>query len=203
MSSEQLSDEILVQKAREGDTKAFEELFDRYKKQLLNFIYRLIGNRETAEEVTQEVFIKVYNKLEIFDPSKKFVSWIYTIARNLAKNALRDKKYFSARSLEETVVPGDETMHLKDVIADSSAGPDQIIEDDELAEDAQRVLDSMPIKYREVIALCSVQGLTYKEAAVVLGCSIASISVRLEEAKLLFMKKLGIDMPGRKESDSL
>lgn len=202
MSYEPLSDEILAQKAREGDTKAFEALFDRYKKQLLNFIYRLIGNRETAEEVAQEVFMKVYTNLGVFDPNRKFITWIYTIARNLAKNSIRDKKYFSAKSLEEAIVLGDDSMHLKDVIADTAVGPDRIVQDEELAQEAQRVLDEMPVKYKEVVTLCSIQGLTYSEAADILKCSIATISIRLEDAKLLFMKKLGLDMPRQKGSDA-
>jgi RNA polymerase sigma-70 factor (ECF subfamily) len=201
MGLDPLSDEILALKAREGDPKAFESLFDRYKKPILNFIFRLIGNRETAEEVALEVFMKVYSHLDIFDPDKKFVTWIYTIARNLTKNALRDKKYFSDRSIEEAISAGDETLRLKDVLMDPSAGPDTIALDAELAEEAQKVLDTMPLKYREVITLCSIQGHTYKEAADILGCSIASVAVRFEEAKELFMKKMGIDMPKQKGSD--
>lgn len=193
------SDEILARMAKEGDTKAFEELFARYKRPILNFIYRLIGNKETAEEVAQEVFIKAYKNLDIFDPSRRFSPWLYTIARNLAKNALRDRKYFRDISLEKTISAEDRIIRLKDVIADPKASPDLIAEDKELAETAQKVLDSLPLKYREIITLCSVQGLTYKEAAAILGCSPATVGTRLNKAKILFMKKLGIETkpPGK------
>jgi RNA polymerase sigma-70 factor (ECF subfamily) len=203
MSDMSCSDESLVIRARGGDTRAFESLFDRYKRPILNFIYRLIGNRETAEEVAQEVFMKAYNNLDIFDPNKKFAPWIYTIARNLAKNSLRDRKYFADRSLDEAVFDGDDSIRLRDVIADVGASPDTIVLDEELNAEAQKVLDSMPFKYKEVITLCSIQGMTHKDAAAMLGCSIASISIRLEEAKRLFMKKLGIDMPGHKGSEGI
>jgi len=185
------SDEILAKRAGEGDLGAFEELFRRYKKPILNFIYRLIGNRETAEEVTIEVFVKAYNNLDIFDPERKFSIWIYTIARNLSKNALRDKRYFRDVSLEEAFSSKDKVIKLKDMIADPNALPDAIAQDNELAEEAQKILDSMPVKYKEVITLCSMQGLPYQEVAAILGISITSVSVRLNEAKNLFMKKLG------------
>ncbi|NQU95999.1 MAG: sigma-70 family RNA polymerase sigma factor [Candidatus Omnitrophica bacterium] len=191
------SDEILAVRAREGDTKAFEELFHRYKKPILNLIYRLIGNKETAEEAAQEAFMKAYKNLDIFDPKRKFSSWIYTIARNLAKNALRDRKYFRDVSLEKIVFAGDTSIRLKDVISDPGARPDSIVEDEEISAQAQQVLNAIPLKYREVIALCRVQGLTYKEAAEVLGCSAATVAIRFNRAKILFMKKLGIKNPGK------
>ena len=193
---DRISDEILAVRAKEGDTKAFEELFTRYKRPIINFIYRLIGNKETAEEVAQEVFIKTYKNLDIFDPKRKFSNWIYTIARNLAKNALRDKKYFRNLSLNKTIFEGDTAIKLKDVISDPSARPDLVATNEEISALAQQVLNAMPLKYREVIALCSVQGLTYREAAEVLGCSAATVGIRFNKAKVLFMKKLGIKTRG-------
>jgi RNA polymerase sigma-70 factor (ECF subfamily) len=192
------SDEILAKKAQEGDLRAFEELFNIYKKPILNFVFRLIGNRETAEEVTQEVFINVYKNLDVFDPKRKFSTWLYTIARNLTKNSLRDKKYFRDRSLEEVVAEDKEPVMLKDFIADPGPRPDSIVEEDELAEDARKVLDSLPFKYKEIITLCGLQGLTYREVAEILGRSVAAISMRMNKAKKLFMEKLGIKNQGKK-----
>ena len=186
-------DELLAKLSKKGDMRAFEELFGRYKRAILNFIYRLIGNKETAEEVALEVFMKVYQNLAIYDPEKKFATWIYTIARNLSKNALRDKKYFKDMSIEENIAGEGDTLKLKDVIADPGARPDAIAQLDELSEEAQKVLDALPGEYREVIALCSMQGLTQEEASKILGCSIATVSIRLEKAKELFIKKLGLD----------
>jgi len=190
---EKPSDEALAAKAKEGDIRSFEELFEKYKKPILNFIYRMIGNKETAEEVTQEVFIKMYKNLAIYDPGKKFITWIYTIARNLAKNALRDRKYFRDASLEEVIAEGDEQVTLKDVISDDTMRPDTIAENEELANEAQKILDSMPVKYKEVITLCNIQNLTYKEAAGIIGCSILTVMMRLKSAKKLFMEKLNLE----------
>src|ERR1700694_3898473 len=74
-----------------GEERAFQELVERYQTRLLNFIYRTIGDREKAEDLVQEVFIRVYRHLHRFDRSKKFSTWAYTIASNLAKNELRKR----------------------------------------------------------------------------------------------------------------
>src|ERR1051325_5730331 len=74
-----------------GEERAFQELVERYQTRLLNFIYRTIGDREKAEDLVQEVFIRVYRHLHRFDRSKKFSTWVYTIASNLAKNELRNR----------------------------------------------------------------------------------------------------------------
>src|SRR5688572_31204717 len=74
-----------------GEERAFEELVVRYQTRLLNFIYRTIGDRDRAEDLVQEVFIRVYRHLHRFDRSKKFSTWVYTIASNLAKNELRNR----------------------------------------------------------------------------------------------------------------
>src|SRR6476620_9049032 len=74
-----------------GEERAFQELVERYQTRLLNFFYRTIGDREKAEDLVQEVFIRVYRHIHRFDRSKKFSTWVYTIASNLAKNELRNR----------------------------------------------------------------------------------------------------------------
>src|SRR5690242_7112526 len=86
-----LDDAGIVESFLGGDERAFQELVERYQTRLLNFIYRTIGDRERAEDLVQEVFIRVYRHLHRFDRSKKFSTWVYTIASNLAKNELRNR----------------------------------------------------------------------------------------------------------------
>src|SRR5918998_310444 len=86
-----LDDSAVVAAFLGGEERAFQELVDRYQTRLLNFVYRTIGDREKAEDLVQEVFIRVYRHLHRFDASKKFSTWIYTIASNLAKNELRNR----------------------------------------------------------------------------------------------------------------
>ena len=86
-----MDDSAVVTAFLGGEERAFSELVERYQTRLLNFIYRTIGDREKAEDLVQEVFIRVYRHLHRFDRSKKFSTWAYTIASNLAKNELRNR----------------------------------------------------------------------------------------------------------------
>src|SRR5687767_6686724 len=87
----QADDSTLVARFLAGEKLAFNELVDRYSTRLLNFVHRTIGDRERAQDLVQETFIRVYRHLHRFDQSKKFSTWIYTIASNLAKNELRNR----------------------------------------------------------------------------------------------------------------
>src|SRR5215213_6006012 len=87
----QADDSAVVTAFLGGEERAFQELVERYQTRLLNFIYRTIGDRDRAEDLVQEVFIRVYRHLHRFDRSKKFSTWVYTIASNLAKNELRNR----------------------------------------------------------------------------------------------------------------
>src|SRR2546423_6197576 len=85
------ADSAVVAAFLTGEQRAFTELVERYQTRLLNFIYRTIGDRDRAEDLVQEVFIRVHRHLHRFDRSKKFSTWVYTIASNLAKNQLRNR----------------------------------------------------------------------------------------------------------------
>ena len=87
----QLEMNALIEAHLDGDPKAFAQIVSRYQVRLLNFVYRMIGDRERAEDLVQEAFLRVYRHLERFDRSRKFSTWIYTIASNLAKNELRNR----------------------------------------------------------------------------------------------------------------
>jgi len=178
-----IPDEQLIGDARAGSIEAFEKIFDRYKKQILNYVYRFIGNRETAEDVTQEAFIKAYRNLDLFDPQRKFSSWIYAIARNLAKNALRDKKYFRDISLDTEINEDANKTTLKDLVADSTKRPDILMRDAELQQQVEHVLNSLPVEFREIITLCCIQNMHQRDVAKIIGCSVSTVSLRLEKAK--------------------
>lgn len=188
-------DDILVERAKAGDRLAFDELYSKYKRPILNFVFRLIGNRDTAEEITQEVFIKVYMNIITFDPKKgKVSSWIYTIAANLAKNELRDRKYGRQISLDEAIFDEEAKVELKDLLKSDVKGPDELLQKEELRDKIQRTIESIPFKYRHVLILCDIQGLSYEEAARALNCSIGTVASRLSRARAIFIKRFGIDL---------
>src|SRR5680860_289849 len=86
-----MADGQVVQAFLDGEARAFSELVRRYDKRLLNFVYRTVGDRERGQDLVQETFVRVYRHLHRFDQTKKFSTWIYTIASNLAKNELRNR----------------------------------------------------------------------------------------------------------------
>jgi RNA polymerase sigma-70 factor (ECF subfamily) len=185
--SMELSDRYLVQKAREGDRPAFEELYHRYKKPIFSYVCRMIGDRAVAEELTQEAFIRVYMNLANYRPTGKVSSWIYMIAGNLAKNELRNRDYRKALSLEATVSE-DEKLTLGNLLADDARGPDEIAQNKELKQCIEKVIHKLPLHHKEVLVLCDVQGLSYEEAAEVLDCSVGTIASRLSRAREAFVK---------------
>ena len=183
----QPSDKYLIQKAREGDRPAFEELYNRYKKAIFNYIYRMIGDRAVAEELAQETFVKAYINISTYKPTGKASSWIYAIAGNLAKNELRSRQYRKAISLEATV-SDDEKLKLKDILANGSFKPDDIAQNKELRVKIQKIMNSLAANHKEVLVLCDVQGLSYEDAAEILNCSVGTLASRLSRARQAFIK---------------
>ena len=181
------SDRYLIQKAREGDRPAFEELYNRYKKPIFNYICRLLGDRAVAEELTQETFIRVYTNLAQYRPTGKVSSWIYMIAANLAKNELRSREYRKTVSLDSAIAE-DEKLRLGDLLQDTSVGPADVAENKEVRAQIQKVIHKLPLHHKEVLVLCDVQGLSYEEAAEILGCSVGTVASRLNRARTAFVK---------------
>src|SRR5215207_7532544 len=103
-----LDDSAVVASFLGGEERAFQELVERYQTRLLNFVYRTIGDREKAEDLVQEVFIRVHRHLDRFDPAKKFSTWVYTIASNLAKNELRNRSRSPLVYYQSVRPPGEE-----------------------------------------------------------------------------------------------
>ncbi|MFZ2602494.1 MAG: sigma-70 family RNA polymerase sigma factor, partial [Candidatus Omnitrophota bacterium] len=100
----------LMLKFKEGDNVSFEALLDKYHRPIINFLYRFVGDKIEAEDLAQEVFLRVYRSAKTYVPEAKFSTWIYVIAKNLALNELRRRKSHRASSLDETVPSGEGEM---------------------------------------------------------------------------------------------
>src|SRR5687767_1352628 len=121
----ELTDSDLVRRHLAGDARAFGALVDRYQTRLLNFVNRNIGDRERAEDLVQDVFIRVFRHLHRFDHDKKFSTWIYTIASNLAKNELRNRSR-NPLVLFQTIKKNWEADHRPLQFEDTTARPDDL-----------------------------------------------------------------------------
>jgi RNA polymerase sigma-70 factor, ECF subfamily len=175
----------LIEKFKSGDKSAFEELYERYKRKIMNYLSRMINDRAAAEDLTQETMVKVYMKIDMYKPVGTFSSWVYAIARNLGKNEFRRLGKAKIVSFDSKLGSESENT-LADIIKSDDYDAYETIQNDEINDEIQHVLSAMPIKYREVITLCLVQGLSNEEASQVLKCSKDSIAVKLSRARKLF-----------------
>src|SRR5919205_3306086 len=157
-----LDDAELVTEFLCGEERAFQELVERYQTRLLNFIYRTIGDRERGEDLVQEVFIRVYRHLHRFDRSKKFSTWIYTIASNLAKNELRNRSrnplvFF--QTIKKNWQDDDRPLQFED----SSSRPDDMYRKRHLRELVEASVSQLPEHHRQVFVLRELEGKSYEE----------------------------------------
>ena len=180
-----LDDSAVVTAFLGGEERAFQELVERYQTRLLNFIYRTIGDRERAEDLVQEVFIRVYRHLHRFDRSKKFSTWAYTIASNLAKNELRNRSR-NPLVLFQAITKNwqDEDRPLQ--FEDETTRPDDLYRKRHLRQLVERATAQLPEHHREVFVLRELEGKSYEEIAEITSCNLGTVKSRLNRARTSF-----------------
>ena len=172
-----------------GDTGAFQELVSRYRGRLLNFVNRMIGDRERSEDLVQEAFIRVYRHLHRFDTTKKFSTWIYTIASNLAKNELRNRSR-SPLVLYQSLRPqGDEDQRPLQ-FEDSSSRPDDMYANRYLREVVNATVATLSPHHREVFVMREMEGRSYEEIAALTRCNLGTVKSRLNRARQAFAERI-------------
>jgi len=168
-----------------GDRRAFDQLVERYQRRLLNFVFRTIGDRERAEDLVQEVFIRVHRHLHRFDQSKKFSTWIYTIASNLAKNELRNRSR-NPLVLFQTIKKNWEADHRPLQFEDHHYRPDDLFRKRHLRELVEWAVTQLPEHHRMVFVLRELEGKTYEEIADITDCNLGTVKSRLNRARHRF-----------------
>ncbi len=168
-----------------GRPLAFEQLVDRYQRRLLNFVYRTIGDRERGEDLVQEVFIRVHRHLHRFDQTKKFSTWIYTIASNLAKNELRNRSR-NPLVLFQTIKKNWEVDHRPIEFEDHKNRPDDLYRKRHLRDLVEWTVNQLPEHHRVVFVLRELEGKTYEEIADITSCNLGTVKSRLNRARNRF-----------------
>lgn len=172
------SDIEIVNQCLAGDVNAFEALIERYKRAVYNTAYRMMGNREEAEDVSQEAFIRMYNSLSRYNPEYKFITWALKITTNLCLDNLRKRK-------AETV-PIDEWFEIKD--------EKDTPEEEYIRKESQRLVQDaimkLPDKYREFLILFHHRNLSYQEIMDVTGESLTIVKNRLYRARQMLKEEL-------------
>jgi len=180
-----VDDSELVRRYLNGDETAFAELVGRYQHRLLAFVYRLTGDRERAEDLVQETFIRVVRHLHRFDRSKKFSTWIYTIASNLAKNELRNRSRSPLVLFQTLRQHWDEDSRPLEW-EDHTYRPDDLFGRRHLHELIERAVAQLPDHHRTVFVLRELEGKTYEEIAEITGCNLGTVKSRLNRARTNF-----------------
>ncbi len=182
-----LDDSALAQRFLEGERRAFGILVDRYDGRLVNFVYRTIGDRERAQDLVQETFIRVYRHLHRFDPTRKFSTWIYTIASNLAKNELRNRSR-NPLVFFQTIKKNWEADHRPLEWEDHTYKPDDLYRKRHLQEVVERAVGELPEHHRVVFILRELHGRTYEEIAEITGVNLGTVKSRLNRARNNFAR---------------
>ena len=167
-----------------GDEQSFELLLHRYRTPLVNFLYRMVRSREQAEDLAQEVFIRVYRARDEYVPSAKFTTWLFRIATNLALNSLRDHRHEKLDiSMDAPVVADAEDGDEKPFeVADKHPTIEQELVEEARKKMIRHAIEKLPEKQRAAVLLHKYQELDYAEIAKILSCSESALKSLLFRA---------------------
>ncbi len=176
-------------RVKAGDEAAFEALVEHFKIPVLNFVYRQVGNLEDAEDIAQHVFVQVYKNAEKYEPTAKFTTWLFTIARNLCLNEFRRRTRHPVQSLQETYSEDPEAEPFQ--YADPGAkSPSTVSSEKELQQAILAAIHRLPENQRTAVLLCRYEGMPYEEIAKILGASVSATKSLLHRAREALKKDL-------------
>jgi RNA polymerase sigma-70 factor, ECF subfamily len=184
-----LTDEELVSAHLDGNPGAFNELFGRYRDRLVHFITRKTGDGDRAQDLVQEAFIRVTRHLHRFDTTKKFSTWVYTIASNLSKNELRNRSR-SPIVLFQKLTNGWDDDHRPLQFEDTSMRPDDLYRKRHLRRLVEDTVEELPEHHRLVFRLRELEGKSYEEIADITGVNLGTVKSRLHRARNSFASRI-------------
>jgi len=184
-----LSDSELVERFKKGEKQVLDELLKRYYSRVYRLAYGILRNPQDAEEVIQEVFLRVFQKLDEFKGESSFSSWLYRVAVNTTYMKLRDKKGASMISLNEIGKLIDEQM-VKSGSSQWIARPDDELLTEEALKIISDAIEQLPDDFKTVLILRDVEGLSTEEVGKILGLTVPAVKSRLHRARLFLRKKL-------------
>ena len=186
----EVSDNELLIQFRKGDEWAFRELVNRYKNSLYAFLRRFINQQEVVEDVFQETFLQLYTSQDSFDTSRPLRPWLFTIAANKAKDALRKMQRQSTMSMGTLADASDVSIdEVVNILTSYDTTPDQEASRDETAQRVRQVISEMPENLRGILILAYFEQFSYKHMAEILSIPIGTVKSRLHTAVVHFMKK--------------
>jgi RNA polymerase sigma-70 factor (ECF subfamily) len=177
----------LAKLARNGDRAAFEELVQLYKDKIYHLAYRMLGNKQEAEDAVQETFLRVYLNLARYDETQKFSTWIFRIGTNLCIDRLRKKKPNYSLDAE---LPDGEGGDWHSMLASDEPSPEDQIVLSETQTQIRQAIEMMPDKYKSVVVLRYLQDLSLQEIGDVLDMPVTTVKTRVHRGREFLRKQL-------------
>lgn len=182
-------DALLVRRARTGDIRAFEKLFEKYQKPIYNMLLRMLRSSDDASDLTQDTFIKAYRALGSLREEAIFYPWLRQIAVNLARNQWKRTGRVRISSLDESQTT-DEGEELSRELPDLSGNPEDLAQDQELRRKIESAISTLSEDHRTVVTLHHLEGMPVAEIADLLGISVGTVKSRLSRARDQLHRKL-------------
>ena len=189
------ADEDLMVMYQQGEVRAFEILLGRHRKSVYNFILRFVGDKETAEDLLQETFMRVIKGADAYKRQAKFTTWLYTIARNLCVDQTRRRKHRRHASLDAPMDSSEDSGSLMDVIAGNEMASDRKSVNKELFATMQRAIAGLSEEQREVFLMREFLDLPFKQIAEVVGVPENTVKSRMRYA----LEKLRLELDEYKD----
>jgi RNA polymerase sigma-70 factor (ECF subfamily) len=181
------SDDLLLRRSREGDQEAFRQLVEAYTPRVFGLVRQLVHQSAEAEDVTQEVFFKVFRKLDTFREDSTFYTWLYRVAVNTATDWLKRRRHDRAVGLDDLGATA---------FADGTDGPSETLSRRDLQAEVRRAMTRLPEKFRTILVLRELEGLPYEEIATVLAISKGTVESRLFRARARLKAELERQIKG-------
>jgi len=172
----------LIQRCKDGEIGAFNDLVAFFEKRVFNFAYRISGNYDDASDVTQEAFIRVFNSIHSFRGDSNFSTWVYRIVKNVYLDERKKSKSHRLTSLDDYIEL--EESPVAKQIEDRGPSPEQIVEANELSRVLQQAICALPDYHRVIVTLYHMQHKSYDEIAEILNLPIGTVKSRLNRARL-------------------
>ena len=197
-----VSDEVLMERYRDGDVDAFEILLQRHERKLFNFIFRFVRHREKANDLLQDTFMRVIKNAKGYTRKARFTTWLYTIARNVSIDELRKMKLRRHKSFEQPSGASGEGWAMKDRLAGTRDDGFHGTDASEVRQRIEEAMAQLNDEQREVFVMREVMQMRFKEIASIIGVSENTIKSRMRyalENMRLFLSDYARELPGAKD----
>lgn len=184
------SEQLLIEKSKNGDVASFEKLIHQYQVYAYNIAYRTLGHEEDAKDATQDALIKVFKSISQYTGDAQFSTWLYRIVVNTCKDYLRKKANIKETSLE---ISSSEEDYLMELPASETYEPEKQLERKTIQRKINTALDQLPPANKTVVVLRDIQGLSYEEISIIEDCSVGTVKSRINRGRKYLRELLQVD----------